>query len=520
MTLRLQQALQNLIRPQPLIGKLGYTDRGIYAVETSENAAQYNVRLNDGRFVTAYHQNLVSPDPDKEVELKSVLQEGKVVFVITGATGNSSRPPGVSPHSHSRESGMYFEVDTWLLSGFRVTVLSGLQLKVSPGWYWYQNERRWFTGAVVDVTSELPATADQHAWTTLSFALATETFTLTTGTDQSVVLPLLEVDIPASSDEDVAAIRLINGMTTVLDSYIVDLRFTLWRKEHLLAGAATLLTLASGAADAAQSSSIVLAAQSGTSDDLDTLTVTGPSRFIVLQADAGDTITVKHSTGNIELNGAADFALSGDKTLALFWDGVNLADIGIGGGGGGAFSDLTDVDPALSPTDGQVPVWDNAAGYWGAGGGALALIILQDQKAQNTVGGTFTSGAWRTRDLNTEVVDTGSNCTLSSNQFTLLAGTYRIQAYVPAAYVRQHQARLRNITDSTTTVEGTSEYTTSSDADATTTKSIIEGRFTIASSKAFEIQHQCGVTLATNGFGAPANFGTEIYTTVRLEKES
>lgn len=34
------------------------------------------------------------------------------------------------------------------------------------------------------------------------------------------------------------------------------------------------------------------------------------------------------------------------------------------------------------------------------------IVILQDQKAQNTDGGTFTSGAWRTRDLNTKVTDT------------------------------------------------------------------------------------------------------------------
>ena len=32
-----------------------------------------------------------------------------------------------------------------------------------------------------------------------------------------------------------------------------------------------------------------------------------------------------------------------------------------------------------------------------------SYAIIADQKAQNTAGGTFTSGAWRTRDLQTEV---------------------------------------------------------------------------------------------------------------------
>lgn len=176
-------------------------------------------------------------------------------------------------------------------------------------------------------------------------------------------------------------------------------------------------------------------------------------------------------------------------------------------------------------TDGHVLTADSSAANgikWAAASGssgALDLIILRDEKTQNTGGGTFTSGADRTRTLNTEAVDTGNHCSLSSNQFTLDAGTYRIYASAPAAYVRQHQAWLQNVTDATTVIVGTSEYTTQADSDATTTRSIIEGRFTIASSKAFEIQHRCAVTLANNGFGAPSNFKTEVYTIVRLEKE-
>lgn len=126
-----------------------------------------------------------------------------------------------------------------------------------------------------------------------------------------------------------------------------------WAFRHLTSTTSTTVTLASGAATIpATTCFVILAAETGTADDLDTATVTGAPRIILFQADSGDTITVKHSTGNIELNGATDFALSGDKTLALFWDGTNLADIGAGGGGGSFTGDAFDV-PYTPTTSGD-----------------------------------------------------------------------------------------------------------------------------------------------------------------------
>lgn len=148
--------------------------------------------------------------------------------------------------------------------------------------------------------------------------------------------------------------------------------------------------------------------------------------------------------------------------------------------------------------------------------GLNGVVILQDQQTTSTDGGTFTSGAWQTRTLNTEVVDVNGVCTLSSNQFTLDAGTYEILASAPAYYVINHQARLQNISDTATELTGTSEY--SYNANTAQTRSVIQGRFTIASSKTFEIQHRCNTTRATNGFGAGAGFTTEVFTTVFLRK--
>lgn len=147
------------------------------------------------------------------------------------------------------------------------------------------------------------------------------------------------------------------------------------------------------------------------------------------------------------------------------------------------------------------------------------FIILEDQKSSGTNGGTSTLGSFQTRTLNTEVVDTGSNCSLASNQFTLTAGTYRIRAWAPGCQVGRHQIRLRNITDSTTTVTGKSSFTAAT-GNNDQSDAYLCGRFTISSSKTFEIQHQSELTAASVGFGVANSFTTEVYTHVEIEKEA
>lgn len=144
-------------------------------------------------------------------------------------------------------------------------------------------------------------------------------------------------------------------------------------------------------------------------------------------------------------------------------------------------------------------------------------IEIRDEKAANTDGGTFTSGDWRTRDLNTEHSDAGGHASISTNQITLAAGTYIADITCPAGVVAEHKARLRNITDSSTTLVGTSEYTGTGNTNYTTSR--ITGRFTIASSKTFEVQHRCTTTKSTDGFGNASNFSElEVYTVARFWK--
>lgn len=70
-----------------------------------------------------------------------------------------------------------------------------------------------------------------------------------------------------------------------------------------------------------------LAAETGVADDLDTLTAPAHIKSgdtIILLADAGDTITVKHATGNIRLDASADKVLVNGNQLMVIYDGTNF----------------------------------------------------------------------------------------------------------------------------------------------------------------------------------------------------
>lgn len=183
------------------------------------------------------------------------------------------------------------------------------------------------------------------------------------------------------------------------------------------------------------------------------------------------------------------------------------------------------IGPATS-TDGHMAVWDGTDSKTLKDGGAVPTgsagydyILIRDEKTQNTPGGTFTRGDWRTRDLNTEVVDTGNHASLASNQITLAAGSYWAHILCPAQQVGGHQARLQNITAGATLLLGTSEVARAGTSFDWNDKSIIIGRFTLSSQSVIEVQHKSIGSYTSTGFGRPANISTEIYTVVELWQE-
>lgn len=143
------------------------------------------------------------------------------------------------------------------------------------------------------------------------------------------------------------------------------------------------------------------------------------------------------------------------------------------------------------------------------------VAIIEDQKAQNTDGGTFTSGADRTRVLNTLTYNRNTVVSsLASNQFTLPAGSWIINWCAPAYTVDRHQSFLYDITAGAEVRRGSSEVAgaTGQGSNASTGMA----RVTPSGNNVYEIRHRCQSSVLTQGFGTAGNFGIEVYTRVMI----
>jgi hypothetical protein len=143
------------------------------------------------------------------------------------------------------------------------------------------------------------------------------------------------------------------------------------------------------------------------------------------------------------------------------------------------------------------------------------MAIFEDQKAQNTAGGTFTSGANRTRDLNTTVVNSITGCSIAANQITLPAGKYYILWSAPGYGCGANQTLLYNITGSAELKRGAVVQSLTSDSGNLSTGEYI---LTNAAPMVIELRHVCTTTRATVGFGLQGNFGIEVYSRVTIFK--
>ena len=185
-------------------------------------------------------------------------------------------------------------------------------------------------------------------------------------------------------------------------------------------------------------------------------------------------------------------------------------------------SDLELKLPATIGSAGQALVNSSTPGTleFGTVGKFVSCALVIDQKSANTNAGTFTSGAHRTRDLNTEVFDPDNIVTVSSNEFTLAsAGSYVIQWFAPCYKVDHNVSRLREVTDGTIR-EGTNAFAHS----ATSIQTHSEGmaRVTQTGSKTYRIEHKCSNTQDGNGFGTNSNntANYDTYTMVTIWKEA
>ena len=184
----------------------------------------------------------------------------------------------------------------------------------------------------------------------------------------------------------------------------------------------------------------------------------------------------------------------------------------------------TTVDslPSQTSQSGKFLTTDGSSASWAAAGGLFAsYAFIVDQKTQGSDSGTFTSGAWRTRDLNTEITDPDGIVSIAANEFTLAAGSYLIKWSAPAHMVEENQTRLYDVTGAAAVQVGSSAFTYVNHPTYT-----YEGpssgvaRVTPSSPNVYRIEHYGKYTTANNGFGPYADIDVEIYTMVEIYKES
>jgi hypothetical protein len=143
-------------------------------------------------------------------------------------------------------------------------------------------------------------------------------------------------------------------------------------------------------------------------------------------------------------------------------------------------------------------------------------IQIQYHRTQGTAGGTFTSGAWRTRPLDTIEADIGDNCSLASNQITLEAGTYYFTAWATVYAVNRHMLKLYNVTDAVDIKKGSSNMAHPSYGGVD--KALLSGIFTIGAGKALELRHKCITTNNGDGMGLETNLDEETYANIEFFK--
>lgn len=146
------------------------------------------------------------------------------------------------------------------------------------------------------------------------------------------------------------------------------------------------------------------------------------------------------------------------------------------------------------------------------------IAFIKDLKPNGAVGGTCdaTKGWEQIRDLNSLSGDT-SIVSLVNNQFTLVAGTYIVEANAPAYLDGSHKAILVNAATSAFVLIGSNAR--SHNVAGGMEPSIIMGQITVAAPTSFIIKHRCSSTLINTGFGLPSSFGVEeVYSQIKITK--
>lgn len=181
----------------------------------------------------------------------------------------------------------------------------------------------------------------------------------------------------------------------------------------------------------------------------------------------------------------------------------------------GSMVEATAVNPFASGD--SVLLYFDRTGDKGDTGALTNVLWVRDQKATSTAGGSSAAGT-QTRTLNTTVLNSITGASLSSNQITLPAGTYRIKAVAPASDVSGHQLWIYSVTDSAVLISGQSMYT--SNAAAHNGQALVnKAQLTLTATKVLELRHWTASAVTSTGLGrASGSAQGEVYAEMFIEK--
>ena len=272
---------------------------------------------------------------------------------------------------------------------------------------------------------------------------------------------------------------------------------------------------ASGAtvrADINSALSAIQSLNSGTSEPSSTaagmlwLDTTGGAPYALKVRDAGN---------NHWLTLASVTDPGADGNLELLPGKINLPSSGGVFESDGSTEILTESSGAVSLKNTTID--SNVVFPAGGTGNPISIAIIADQKASGTGGGTYaTSDGWKTRELNTEISDPDSIVTISSNQFTLGAGTYFLNWKAQMYRVDEHVSKLYDITGTADLAFGMSVRS----VDAVVASSFSEGSFihTISTSNTYEIRQKATGPENTYGMGWGASLSVNNFAIINILK--
>lgn len=323
---------------------------------------------------------------------------------------------------------------------------------------------------------------------TLSGTSLTFTGTVPSGTANVQVVHLgLQVDVGTPGDDTVTNAKLANMAANTVK--VRDANSSGDPSDKALATTEILIGDGTGFTAAALSSDV-------------TMTNAGA---VTIADDAVTTVKI------LDNNVTTAKILDNNVTLAKLDDGTQGDILYYGASGAPARLGFgTDGHFLKTQGTGANPVW--AAD---TGGLFESYACIADKVAASVAMQTITSGAWRTRNINTEITDPDGIVSISSDQFTLAAGSYILRVSMEVTKGTGHSTRIYDITNTAVVEYGGAGYMDTGNNEESWAPVI--ARVTPSGATVYEVQQ---IVTATAAPGSSSSHSDQMYLFCEIFKEA